>query len=747
MSSQYSRRFGLTAVLLLVVLQACLAAPAYAAQPATHLVINEIQWADASDQWVELSNPSDQPVDFSVTPYTLKTPMGNVTVSTGKVEPKGTIILSKLDPSNSKSSLASGLNVSVQPTLALPVGPGAYTLLNGTAAVDTANSDVVAPFAGRGRSASNQDVASEYRVDPTVSGNTPAAWATAQVTGKSVKPFAAVLATPGQLGVTVPAALTSANLAVTTDPLRPTVTVAGPTGIQADVLFTDTSAAPIKGVGNVQSGFTPESPLVAGHTYMVSARSQADGVYSAPLMVTLPTGSGAMYAPVAAFATLVASKVPSSTVPVLAAYPATTNKHSIDLSGTVPAGTQLVVAINGTYQASQSIATDQTAFQFAISLVTNSSNRIEVRFKAADGTLSAPVTAMVNQIIQAPRPVDASLVKVASEGASGMPGAATAKDLVAFYADTALTQKLAEAMVAPDGSFGLTSLGQMAALTLYVVQTDAAGNASPVVQVANPVQISGKDLNIPVAFSGIGTDAVSLRLQPISGAMGYLLKYRTVDGQFSAPMMVCADTNTSCDLRKSIVGLTPGTAYVFAVAAVDGQGQASNYTQAAFQTLQMLPPNIGGPTEPLTPLPTPQPVQQATAALTPLPVPAVVAQAPAAQAAPVLVPYVAPQAAPTPKAVITTPAPASEATPSPEAGAVESATIQARNWTPWIVLGILIGLAFLATAGYFYWFGGEAGAAADALANPRGENQLPPAKEVGTVKEPLEKEKEKTKRW
>jgi hypothetical protein len=79
-------------------------------------------------------------------------------------------------------------------------------------------------------------------------------------------------------------------------------------------------------------------------------------------------------------------------------------------------------------------------------------------------------------------------------------------------------------------------------------------------------------------------------------------------------------------------------------------------------------------------------------------------------AAPVVV---VPQATTTPAPVASpTPTPTSTASPtpsaSPEAGQVAgAATTNSHNYTPWIILAILIALAILATAGYFYWFGGE----------------------------------------
>ena len=182
----------------------------------------------------------------------------------------------------------------------------------------------------------------------------------------------------------------------------------------------------------------------------------------------------------------------------------------------------------------------------------------------------------------------------------------------------------------------------------------------------------------------------------------------------------------TCSLDKNLNGLQPGTDYVLAVAAVNAQGQMSNYTETAFQTAAQPAVRVStvAAVQPAAPaLPAPAPV----ASIVPTPV-----------AAPHAAATATPRATASPGAAAI--ASASPSASASESGAVKSATTAKRNWTPWIVLGVLIGLAVLATAGYFYWFGGEAGAAVDAAATP----VRPTPKDDASVSKP---EDRPTKRW
>jgi len=190
---------------------------------------------------------------------------------------------------------------------------------------------------------------------------------------------------------------------------------------------------------------------------------------------------------------------------------------------------------------------------------------------------------------------------------------------------------------------------------------DAAGNHA--VQVERIVKVV--DLSAAEGLAAVSGDGeVSLSWNPVVGAVSYNVYYKkTSEVDYSGPVNV---TSTS----TKITGLENGLSYDFKVVAVNENG-------------------VGGESVVVTATPKSSAVVLASA---PSVQDAVVAQ----PETPVVTPEVTPPTEET----------------GPEIGQIKGEETAATeeediNWTPWIILFVLIVLAGAATGGYFYWFGNE----------------------------------------
>lgn len=210
-------------------------------------------------------------------------------------------------------------------------------------------------------------------------------------------------------------------------------------------------------------------------------------------------------------------------------------------------------------------------------------------------------------------------------------------------------------------------------------------------------------LPVPLHLVAVaGNGEVSLTWDAVAGASGYVISYKkTSDSVFGTSIPV---TGTS----TKIINLTNGVSYDFRVAA-----KGSNGVVGAQATTTASPV-------------APKAVSEATT--TPVIVGPVASVAPTTvQAAPPVEPKV-------------------EAAPSDDNGQIKSEETTSDkediNWTPWIVLFVLILLAGAATGGYFYWFAGS-----------EDENVKPVAKEEKQIekKAPVKNNSKapnrKSKRW
>jgi hypothetical protein len=673
------------------------------------LVINEINWAGstghADDQWVELYNNTDAAVDIS-NDQLLVNDVPVVSFVTGAVQPHRFYLISRL---------ASSPSLQVQPDLVapmliLPATGAVYRLEDrGThVPIDMAGNGSLLPLAGDDGMGNGHVVSSMARAFPILDGTLPASWYTSKTVGAGLKVGVLSYATPANASMVVPdmpnpILLPAAEVTIT--PSSPTMT-----GTATPVISGKASPAVSAVTIRFQKSGTPTFYEVSGPvtngTFFLSLGAALDtGVYQAYSTTRDLIGDRSSTSLVALAGTTqgtyVVNPISSAVVhpPTLAPYPATVNVPTVTISGTSDLGT-LVLSLNGKEYSSEQLLPGQTSFSLPVTLLSNMMNRIEVRAQDGSGHTSDPVVAEVTHDSLAPLPlvntavvVDANPVGTQNK-LRGLVGAAEPNSTVEAYGDKALSNKIASASVLGDGSFAPVDVTNSSYPYVYVVARDAAGNMNPAyaIEIANPISFATSKPAVSIGLVSSTPDKLTVSWPALPGATNYRLKYKSVGGTYSVPMDLCSP-GSACTLSRTLINLLPGTAYVVAVSPVDAFGNAGTYAETAFSTA---PAAIGGPVNPIA-LPvsapnssvTPRQVQKSTY----VPAPPIVTQ-----------PTVTPSATP----LATATASASPTPASDQQGDVKSADTS-RNYTPWIILAVLIGLAILATVGYFYWFGGEAG--------------------------------------
>jgi hypothetical protein len=725
------------------------------------LKITEINWAGStsstSDQWIEMVNAGALPITFDdATPYTLVVGSGadevtyNLGTSVGILNPGQYLVVRKNAFSNSSlRNVVTAVHTRIS-ALALPSVPTEYrvyaddaTLVDVIADPDGAG-PLTVPFAGTAQSTSTI-ASSMSRVDVMTQGSDAANWYTSRTLGRGFK-----VAAPEQYGTPSADNVDLAAPSASVSPEYSTTSVAAPVvsgsasapANRVTVRFTrvsyDPSATPV--VREYQH-------VVAGpdHNFNIVAAGLPAGRYTVEAFVRDATGnrSQTVRVPAASGSTeyfyVVAPVASSVPAPVLDAVPALTNQPEVTVSGSLASGTtyhSLEVLRNGAYYGTFPVA--GSTFSFPVILAPNQVNEIEVIAVDESGDFSDPASATAEHDGIAPNPVDVSKVVVtASHPGSddliqGQPGAAEAGATLFVYGDMAQTIALGAVTVAADGSFPEMSIGDNLYEKVYLVLQDAAGNRSTAAVIDNPVHFVAGNLNPTLAHLNSTEATIGWTEEP--SAVKYRIKYRTADGTYGSAMEVCVNGNGDCSFKTTIKGLLPDTHYHFAIAAVDYFGNESDYEELEFHTK-------------------PAPVVVPSSG----PMPAI------GGAVGVALPGLASSSGSTGSRVTTSrvqpsPTPVTEATPTPtpvptpeEDGEV-SGEATTRNWTPWIVLGALIALAALATAGYFYWFGGQAGEAALASVmaeRARREEEVAAAKatEKGKKAAGGSKSKGKDRRW
>jgi hypothetical protein len=716
------------------------------------LRFNELNWAGSqghpTDEWIEFQNVSGAAIDFSSTPYTLNKVVAGVdqTIATlgaaDGILPAGDfLVLTREMVGTSASSLSGGISgdhaIYIQKTgLDLPDMPTAYHLLDGANAtvdsIDDAGQGI--PFAGS-LATSTEPTASMSRVTTSNDGNLPSSWYSTHTMGQSYNfaPTAALqFATPGDYNIEVasPSNVSIAPVDSTNDAALPVITGLALAGTaQVKAVFTRASFTPapysmsynavITG-GNFM--VTPTSAEIMPGRYLVDVSAYSAGGYrSAPVHITVaPATTEKNYV-----------ILPTSSVvptPTLNAYNPATNQPTMMLSGAVgTSGSEMSynsveILRNGRYYGTIPMNADGMTFGTTVTLLPNMSNMFSFVAVNNAGTFSLPAVATIEQDLVNPNPVDVTKVVVHSNPTGtndtllGLPTAADPNTIVWIYGDAALTQPIGSVTVGSDGSFPEVSIGDNLYNRVYLVDVDAAGNRSSAVHVDNPTgYVAAAASGLNVSMFSIGDTQAVVSWTGVTGATSYRVKLRTAAGNYGSYTVVCATGNSGCSFQSLLVGMQPSTSYVVAVAAIDRFGTEGTYMERSFSTIASplvvapKPPAIttvsyvGGGTSTDS-------VSKAETAITPTP------------------------------------------SPTPDAGDVKSAsTDAARNWTPWIILLILIGIAILATAGYFYWFGGEAGEVAMAGAMDD-EDEKPVTSTKSSTKKATDassppKKIDKDKRW
>ena len=162
--------------------------------------------------------------------------------------------------------------------------------------------------------------------------------------------------------------------------------------------------------------------------------------------------------------------------------------------------------------------------------------------------------------------------------------------------------------------------------------------------------------------------------------------------------------------------------YYIAVVAIDGAGNESTLAEASKQLVHVSAP---APVATVTPV----------ATVDPTPAPAPVAAS--------IAPQKAQAAAPVEKKIET---PADDSNGQIKGDDTDNDETEKINWTPWIVLFVLIVLAGAATGGYFYWFAGEEEVKA-VVKTPAKEEKKEKVETIVKTKQPTKKSNKKAKRW
>jgi hypothetical protein len=492
----------------------------------------------------------------------------------------------------------------------------------------------------------------------------------------------------------------------------------------------------------------PVTPDATGKFSVVSADvASASGMYSFALSASNAAGDRSMAVPVSASQSgssyFVYPAVGAGTLPVFnPATPAYVRTMSVMLNGTATGAASVILLRNGQYLTT--LTPDVNGiFASDVPLFANSSNTITAVAKDAMGQLSGPAVITIIQDSIAPAAIDLSKLSVskdtsgsvllnAAAGAVSI-SATDGQAVVSAYADAAMTNRLGQVNRSVDGSFpSFTFPATYLGATVYLTVTDQAGNQNVPQAVRLSANVAGQPGTPAPVLSSATTDQATFTWTSVAGAASYQVKYKIAGGEYGASTSQCVGANT-CSYQVSIKGLNAGTSYLFAIASVDALGVVGTFSELSFMTAlpvaTVSAPVVSGTVEP---------VVQVRAASAP-----VKARATAS-----------PTPTPTPEATVS-PTPS----PSPDAGDVSGATDTAHNWTPWVILAVLLGIAILATAGYFYWFGGEAGVAADAAIAAAKENAARAEAEkkaaVTSVEAKAEKKpehpnasgKNKNKRW
>lgn len=665
--------------------------PARARAGTLPLEISEINWAGSAshpeDTWIEFFNTSTTAIDFTVTPYHLFVDgVSVVNLTTGMLAGQHLYLVTSLPGGHPATSL------NVTPDLPVTLPP--LTATSKFELKDSGNILIDQAVFAAGTTVAN---ASMIRQDFTIAGDQPGAWAPAHSIGQNFKATVGVYPNPAQLGspevsTTVLADPTHPNPDVDlpsnlTIDLPSPATTSNTLTVSGDVTATITSVDaqfrnPVSGV--VTKNFPGLVPVSNKFTATVNPGDLPVGTYQ--LFATARDAQGNRSREVFGLSYTINGAGTVLNAPKIDPFPTYINNAlQVTLTGTVDSGTVLLIYVNGAIAGYNNIGASVTTFRQVVPLVANTVNHIELRARDAAGNTSAPAPATI--IHDNITPVITAHVTSNPPGTNDTISGTVAdanidNTSVVEIRDSANPATLIASTTLTAGAFGPVSLGDNKYANVFVKVTDLAGNIGQTGALSNPIVFTGSP---SVNFTGIQTTQVTMNWLPVTGAATYIFRYMPVGGTFSQKIDLCPTGITTCTLSRPIPNLTPSTSYVFAISAVDAFGNIGPETTSTVRTadLPVVITTVSStptpePTVAPTPVPTPTPKTDVIVKTTPTPVPTV--------------------------------APTSTATPD-TTGDVKSAqdTAAAHNYTPYIILAVLIVLAILATTGYFYWFGGEAG--------------------------------------
>ena len=681
------------------------------------LIISEVNFlgssVNPSDDWIELYNPGLTDINLSVTNYKLvegATEIANL--NSGIIKSKSFFLVAN---STTTPPTPTSLNISVDANFSaltdLSNIGGTYSVTKAGIAIDTLNT---LPFVEEA-SCSAKNIA-EQCITASVNQTTNGLAVTKSV-GKNFAGAIEQYGTPAnQLTSITDNDLNYGNNPIIGDAVITAISPISPSALDTPIISGQRGAAN----SSVMLRFKDQTTLnETTENIITTSEPTFSKTISSALSVgtyLFSTHSSDALGNRSIEKTVVKNYTVSKLTSTVEALPAYTNKTQVIIKGKTEPGARYMVEnlTTGYSPATYTNVETDGSFSATIDLQINSANSLKV--KTLIGSLNAadPILVSITQDSVLPSDLIADKVKLTastpnlSDYVTGLAGAYQPYEagiIVEAYSDQLLTKLIGTSTVLPDGSFEKIDLGDNKYAVAYLVASDLAGNKSAIaVKVENPISFVTSNLTINGQIGSVTQNSAKITWEMVPTAVGYRLKYMPVGGSFSNPINVCF-TDT-CSLDSTIIGLNPNTDYIIAIAAVDANGNESTYTQFTFKTIALaVVENVVNVEETSIPTTTPSRV--------------VVDDSEATE-------------------VIATPTPE----PADEEGDVKSTneTNNDRNWTPWIILGILIGLAILATSGYFYWFGGEAGEAA--MASVIKNSETPSSK-----KEEETKANKKDKRW
>lgn len=242
--------------------------------------------------------------------------------------------------------------------------------------------------------------------------------------------------------------------------------------------------------------------------------------------------------------------------------------------------------------------------------------------------------------------------------------------------------------------------------------TDAAGNNA--VEVIRKVRVINKVLAAPVLTFSVSGKTITATWNKVDGAMGY---YVYIKSKINGPIVVTdAKASVGADTLTYTNNVSEYGNYYLAIVAFDSFGNVSTIPAADSQAIVAVK----------------APITVATA-----------------QEAPTVVTTEPSTASST--AQVVTPVVTNSNTNADDQGQIKgdettNEETEKTNWTPWIVLFVLIILAGAATGGYFYWFAGEDEVQA-VVKEPKKEEKSEKFETSIKTKQTNNKPNKKAKRW